>query len=138
MRAIDDLGLVVIDHLGLVMPENASEKRYESMTKATHRLKQIANATGIPILALCQLSRAGVGTADKKPTMDTLRDSGAIEEDSDVVILLHRPDYYVDKDQQTRPWLEQELDVIIDKNRHGDTGEIKMNVRLAQMNLLER
>lgn len=126
-RCIDDLSLLIIDHMGLVRPTEQGS-RYDKMTETAHRLKQLALSLKIPILALCQLNRQSEGRSDKRPTMADLRDSGAIEEDSDVVALLFRPAAYLrDEDAKPKPWESQELQVIVDKNRHGGTGTVYMS-----------
>ena len=110
-RSVNDLALIVIDHMGLIR-NTARLSRYEHMTDTAHRIKQIALSLQIPILALCQLNRSS--EQRERPTMADLRDSGAIEEDSDAVILLYR---------QKLPGAQWEMiDYIIDKNRHGQTG----------------
>lgn len=110
-RSIKALDLIVIDHIGLLR-NPAKGTRYEVMTSTAHRIKQLALSLQIPVLSLCQLNRAAAHT--DRPSMSELRDSGAIEEDSDVVILLYR-------DCEQSP---EEIDFIIDKNRHGNTGII--------------
>ena len=122
-RCIDGLALLIVDHMGLVRPMEQGS-RYDKMTDTAHRLKQLALLLKIPILALCQLNRQSEGRSDKRPTMADLRDSGAIEEDSDVVSLLFRPAVYAD--EKPLPWESQELQVIVDKNRHGGTGTVYM------------
>lgn len=124
-RCIDDLQLLIIDHMGLVKSPVVG-KRYDVMTDTAHRLKQLALSLKIPILGLCQLNRQSEGRNDKRPTMADLRDSGAIEEDSDVVALLFRPAVYLNEDERPKPWETQELQVIVDKNRHGTTGTVYM------------
>lgn len=121
-RAIPNIGLIVVDHLGLVRPsEGGNRSRYEVMTDIAHRLKQLALSLKIPILCLCQLNRQSVERNNKKPTMADLRDSGAIEEDSDSVILLFRDD------SQSNTAEAQKIRFIVDKNRHGMTGYVDMN-----------
>lgn len=126
-RCIDGLDLIIVDHVGLVK-SNERGSRYEIMTDTAHRLKQLALSLKIPIIGLCQLNRQSEGRSDKRPTMADLRDSGAIEEDSDVVALLFRPAAYLrDEDEKPKPWESQELQVIVDKNRHGGTGTVFMS-----------
>ncbi len=122
-RCIDNLDLIVVDHLGLI--KNFGHKtRYETMTETSHAIKQLALSLNVPILSLCQLNRASVQRENKRPSMADLRDSGAIEEDSDVVMLLFREAEY--EDTKLEPWETQRLDVILDKNRHGCTGYAKL------------
>lgn len=125
-RCIDGLALLIVDHMGLVRPMEQGS-RYDKMTDTAHRLKQLALSLKIPILALCQLNRQSEARGDKKPTMADLRDSGAIEEDSDVVALLFRPAVYANEEDKPKPWENQELQVIVDKNRHGSTGTVYMS-----------
>lgn len=121
-RCMDGLALIVIDHILLITP-TVQGSRYEIVTQISHRLKQLALSLKIPILALCQLNRQSEARESKRPTMADLRDSGAIEEDSDVVTLLFRPAQYAPEDQRPKPCESQPIDFIVDKNRHGMTGK---------------
>ena len=116
-RCMDGLSLLVVDHIGLVKPTERGS-RYEIMTQTAHRLKQLALSLKIPVLALCQLNRQSEARESKRPTMADLRDSGAVEEDSDVVCLLFRPSQYSPEDQRPKAWESQALDFIIDKNSY--------------------
>lgn len=124
-RSMEAPALIVIDHIGLVK-NNAGRSRYELMTDTAHRLKQLALSTGVPILALCQLNRQSEARESKLPTTADLRDTGAIEEDSDVVMLLHRPAMYAAAEDRPQPWEEQELQIIVGKNRHGMQGTVSL------------
>ena len=124
-RSIEGLALLVVDHIGLIKP-TAAGSRYELMTAASHALKQLALSLKKPILALCQLNRQSEARESKRPTMADLRDSGAIEEDSDAVLLLFREAVYSPEEQRPKPWEEQTLDVLIDKNRYGTTGRVTL------------
>ena len=127
-RCLDDLALVVVDHIGLIKPTaKGSRGRYELMTDTAHRLKQLALSLRVPILGLCQLNRQSEQRDSKRPTMADLRDSGAVEEDSDVVCLLCRPAQYLPEDERPKPWESQPIDFITDKNRHGTTGICTLN-----------
>lgn len=118
--------LLVLDHIGLLRLEAARGKRYEDMTEISHRIKRLAKALDRPVIALCQLNRQSEGRGDKRPTMADLRDTGAIEEDSDSVILLHRPAKYMPREEQPGPYERQPLEVMVEKNRHGMTGTVDM------------
>jgi len=124
-RGKETPALVVIDHIGLIR-NPAGRSRYEQMTDVSHRLKQLALSTGVPILALCQLNRQSEGRESKIPTIADLRDTGAIEEDSDVVMLLHRPAMYANEDTAPKPWESHELQIIAAKNRHGMQGVVRL------------
>jgi replicative DNA helicase len=113
IQAKHGLDLIVVDHLLIVEPDRPGGKQYEAITKISKDLKRLAKTMKVPVLALCQLNRAGQGDEDKRPKMHHLRDSGAIEQDADVVMLLHREDYYdPDKDPGC-------AELIIAKNRNG-------------------
>lgn len=119
--------LLVVDHMGLIKPEQGRDGRYDKATETSHRLKRLAQSTGVPILSLCQLNRASEARSDKRPSLADLRDTGAIEEDSDAVIILYRPAVHLPKDEQPMPWETQDLEVNVEKNRHGATGQIIMD-----------
>ena len=137
IRTEDGTELVVIDHIGLIKPSGRSS-RYEIMTEISHRLKQIALSTGIPIIALCQLNRASEARDSKRPSVADLRDSGAIEEDSDVVALLFRPAMHLPEDERPKPWEEQEIEIIVDKNRHGMQGSVSLGFTGSTALVLDR
>lgn len=122
VRAAGKLDLVIVDHMGFIIPDKPNAELYWTTTMVSHRLKRLAKATGIPILMLCQLNRASEQRMDKRPNLADLRNSGAIEEDSDAVIGLYREDYYKQGDDAPKPWEPQTMEVITLKNRHGQTG----------------
>lgn len=116
------LRLIVVDYLGLVRSDERGLSIYERVTRNSAALKSIARSRNVPILCLCQLNRASEQRTDKQPSMADLRDSGAIEQDADAVILLHRPAAYEAK--QPLPWEAQPLTAVVAKNRHGNTGRL--------------
>ena len=120
-----NLRLVVVDYLGLVRSDERGLSIYERVTKNSAALKALARALNVPILCLCQLNRASEQRTDKQPSMADLRDSGAIEQDADAVILLHRPAEREAK--QPLPWEAQPLTAIVAKNRHGNTGRLEFD-----------
>ncbi len=136
-RCIDGLALVIVDHIGLIRPDTKGS-RYEIMTDTTHRLKQLALSLELPILALCQLNRASEQRETKRPNMADLRDSGAIEEDSAVVCLLFREYQYLPENERPKPWEDQEIDFILDKNRYGTTGIVTLTYNGAASRISER
>ena len=110
------LTALVVDYLGLI--EGApGQKEYDIVTESSRRLKLLAQALDVPVIALSQLNRGSESREGKKPQLSDLRSSGAIEQDSDVVILLHR-------DIMDAP---HEMEMIVAKNRHGITGTARMD-----------
>lgn len=115
------LGLIVVDYLQLIESGHESGKsagRQEQVSAISRRLKLLARDVKVPVLALSQLNRQPEMREDRKPRLADLRESGAIENDADVVILMHRPEFYNPDD---RPG---EADLMVVKNRNGDTGTI--------------
>ena len=138
-RCLDNIALIVVDHIGLIRPATAYKgNRYEFMTDVSHRLKQLALSMGIPILALCQLNRQSELRDSKRPNMADLRDSGAIEEDSDVVCLLFRESQYLPEEERPKPWEVQDIDFLIEKNRHGMTGRVTLDYYGPNCRIMER
>ena len=114
------LGLVIIDYLQLMRHEGRVESRVEQVSQISRGLKGLARELGVPVIALSQLSRAVEQRGgDKKPVLSDLRESGAIEQDADLVCFIYREEYY-DKDSE-RPG---EADIIIAKHRNGPVGEV--------------
>ena len=132
LRRIPNLGFVVIDYIGLMQPTTQTDNRAQQVGEISRSLKMMAKDFGIPILCCAQLnrgteSRAG---AEKKPTLSDLRDSGSIEQDADIVLFLYREEYYKDIKGAAPDAAAAEsantAEVIIAKNRHGSTGNIKI------------
>jgi replicative DNA helicase len=114
------LGLIVLDYIQLVDTEDSRDSRQEQIAKISRRLKMLAREVQIPVIALSQLNRAVENREDRRPRMADLRESGAIEQDADLVLLLHRPEYYDASDQ---PGIAE---LIIAKNRNGATSTVKL------------
>jgi replicative DNA helicase len=120
------LGLVVIDYLQLVTPARSGrrdENRQEQVAAMTRSLKLLAKELRVPVLLCAQLNRQGDSRADSRPRLSDLRESGAIEQDADVVMLLHRE---VDVDPQQENPRAGELELAVAKNRHGPTGVVRL------------
>ena len=118
------LDLIVIDYLQLMTADGRNENRQLEVSEISRRLKAIALELKVPLLACAQLSRANMQRADKRPMLSDLRDSGSIEQDADVVMFLHRPNYYDD----TAPAEQKNLaELIIAKQRNGPLDNIKLN-----------
>lgn len=136
VRQAGKLDLIVIDHLGLIIPDKVTDSLYLPTTMASHALKRLAKSTGTPVLMLCQLNRANTRRSDKRGTLADLRNSGAIEEDSDAVIFIHREAYYLPPDQQPAPTEPQVMEFNVAKNRHGETGTVYMEFMGMYANIM--
>ena len=115
------LDLVVVDYLGLMHSDSRAESRVMEVSEISRQLKAIALELKIPIIACAQLSRANKDRVDKRPMLSDQRDSGAIEQDADVVMFLHREEYY-NKDTEDKNIAE----VIVSKQRSGPLGTVKL------------
>ena len=125
-----NLGLVVVDYLGLVGVNNPRADQRAKADEISLGLKNLARDANIPIICLCQLSRANEKSG-RKPIMSDLRDSGSIEQDADTVILLHREDYQKQDEGEAKvdetPFGKCSMtDIILNKNRNGQTATIKL------------
>ncbi len=131
LRRIQNLGLVVIDYLGLMKVNTKIDSRAQQVGELSRNLKIMAKDLGIPILCCAQLNRGteGRGNESKRPTLSDLRDSGSIEQDADVVLFLYRDSYYSDiagKDDEESAKNANIAEIIVAKNRHGAVDNIKM------------
>ena len=125
-RRIDNLGLVVIDYLQLMTSAggkqaHSGESRQQAVSDISRMLKIMAKELNVPVICLSQLSRANEKRDDKRPMLSDLRESGAIEQDADIVMFLFREDYY-SPDSEKRNIAE----CIVAKNRHGETGKVEL------------
>ena len=133
LRRIPNLGLVVIDSIGLMQSTSNSDNRAQQVGEISRNLKIMAKDFGIPIVCCAQLNRGTEqrGGDAKKPTLADLRDSGSIEQDADIVLFLYRDEYYKDisgnqNDDPNAPNTANTAEVIVAKNRHGSVGNVKM------------
>ncbi|MDO4586973.1 MAG: replicative DNA helicase [Planctomycetia bacterium] len=126
LKRQEDLGLIIIDYLGLIEPDNANDPRQEQVAKIARRLKGLARELNIPVLCLSQLNRMAEATKDNRPRLSHLRESGAIEQDADVVMFVHREEYYHSKDVVEDKGLGGLAEIIVAKQRNGPVGEIKL------------
>jgi replicative DNA helicase len=121
---------VVVDYLQLISGASGS-KRLEVVTEASRQLKLLARDLECPVIALSQLNRNSESRMDKRPALSDLRESGAIEQDADLVVLLHR-------DMEPRPEQVNEFDMLVAKNRHGQTRALSMEWHGEFMSVLDR
>lgn len=120
-----DIGVVIVDYLQLIAgSERYAGNRVQEVTEISRGLKILARELSIPVVALAQLSRNVTGRDNPKPLLSDLRESGSIEQDADLVMFLHRPDYYHQNDEN---YEETHItDLIVAKHRHGGIGTIKL------------
>jgi len=148
LKRIHSLGLIVVDYLQLISPGPGTrrENRVQEVSEITRGLKTLAKELEVPVLALSQLSRAVEQREDKRPQLSDLRESGSIEQDSDVVMFIYRDQYYLERGEpQHRPddsmeryaerhaaWVQRceeahnKAEVIIAKQRHGPVGKVHL------------
>ena len=124
-RKHPDLGVVVIDYIGLMESDKSAKSRQEEIATISRQLKLAAKRFNVPIVVLSQLNRNSTHRSDNMPALSDLRDSGAVEQDADIVILLHREDAYERESPRAG-----EMDLIVAKHRGGPTGQV---VVAAQM-----
>ena len=125
LKRRENLSLIVIDYLQLIDPDNARDPRQEQVAKIARRLKGLARELEVPVLCLAQLNRQVEAGSDKKPQLSHLRESGAIEQDADVVMFVHRDEYY-QTNEEDREAVRGEADLLIRKQRNGPTGDIRL------------
>jgi len=124
------LGLLVIDYLQLIEPDNPKDARQEQVARITRRLKGVARELNIPILCVAQLNRqVEQGKEIHRPRLSHLRESGAIEQDADVVMFVHREEYYCSPEEAERHGLKGVAEVIVAKQRNGPIGDVKLTWR---------
>ena len=125
-RRLDNLGLVIIDYLQLMTSagnnrRGGGENRQQVVSDISRMLKIMAKELNVPVICLSQLSRANEKRDDKRPMLSDLRESGAIEQDADIVLFLYRDDYYNEESDK-----HNIAECIIAKNRHGETGKVEL------------
>lgn len=134
LQAVMDIDLIVVDYLQLLMTSNKapsnSDSRASSISYISNLLKGLAKDIGCPLISLSQLSRGVEGRTDKRPILSDLRDSGSIEQDADMVIMLYRDEYYDSLSNDT-------AEIIIRKNRLGDSGQVDLGFNGAYSKFLD-
>ncbi len=121
-RLGDALGMIVIDYIQLMQSGGKrNDNRVQEVAEISRSLKIMAKELNVPVVCLSQLSRAAESRADKRPMLSDLRESGAIEQDADIVMFIYRDDYYDDESED-----KNVAELIIAKNRHGATDTVKL------------
>jgi replicative DNA helicase len=120
-RRLDHLGLIIIDYLQLMQGTRNYDNRTQEVGEISRSLKIMAKELNVPVVCLSQLSRANESRSDKRPMLSDLRESGAIEQDADIVLFLYRDEYYNEDTTE-----KNVAECIVAKNRHGETGKISM------------
>ena len=124
-RRLDNLALVVVDYLQLMTSSgersSSNENRQQIVSDISRALKIMAKELNVPVICLSQLSRANESRQDKRPMLSDLRESGAIEQDADIVLFLYRDDYYHEDSPE-----KNVAECIVAKNRHGETGTVRL------------
>jgi replicative DNA helicase len=121
LKAEQGLGMIVIDYLQLMQPHIRKPSREQEISEISRGLKELAKELGVPIIALSQLNRSSESRTDKRPQLNDLRESGAIEQDADIVLLIHREDRF---DPNTAK--KGIATVIVAKNRAGEPGDVDL------------
>ncbi len=121
LKAAHDIGLIIVDYLQLMQASTQTESRQQEISEISRSLKALARELNIPLIAISQLSRAVESRQDHRPQLSDLRESGAIEQDADVVVLLMREEYYAPTEENRGI-----AEAIVAKQRNGPTGSVKL------------
>ena len=116
-----DIQLVVVDYIQLMSSGGRNDNRQQEISEISRSLKGLARELNVPIIVLSQLNRAVESRTDHRPMLSDIRESGAIEQDADVIMFLYRDDYYNPETEE-----KNVAEVIIAKQRNGPTGTIKL------------
>jgi replicative DNA helicase len=126
LKAEHDVGLIIVDYLQLMQGPKGAESREREISLISRSLKSLAKELNIPVIALSQLKRAVEERGDKRPMLSDLRESGSLEQDADVVMFVHRPEYYGITAYDDGTPTEGTAEIIVGKQRNGPVGEIRL------------
>lgn len=132
VKATQGMGMIIIDYLQLMQPHVRKSSREQEIAEISRGIKELAKELGCPIIALSQLNRSAASRTDRRPQLQDLRESGSIEQDADVVMLIHREDYY---DENTPD--KGVAEIIVAKNRAGEPGTVRTAWIAAQTKFAE-
>jgi replicative DNA helicase len=144
LKANEDVGLIVIDYIQLMHGTGRQENRQQEIAQISRGMKALAKELNVPVIGISQLSRmVEQRGGDKRPQLADLRESGAIEQDADVVMFVYRPEFYLSHLEKNDPKLmevEGRAEIIVAKQRNGPTGVVQLAFRkeLARFCNLER
>jgi len=125
LKAEHGLGLIIIDYMQMIQSYKRSENRTQELSEIARGIKSLAKELDVPIIAISQLSRAVESMGSKRPMLSHLRESGELEQVSDLVIFLYREDYY-DVERAQRENKENVCELIIAKHRNGPIGSVEL------------
>jgi len=126
LKAEHSVGLLIVDYLQLMQGPKNAENREKEISAISRSLKALAKELDIPVIALSQLSRAVEGRTDKRPILSDLRESGAIEQDADVVTFVHRPEMYLDPKSEKSEEAQGKAEIIVGKQRNGPIDDVTL------------
>jgi replicative DNA helicase len=126
LKAEHNVNLIIVDYLQLMQGPKNSENREKEISAISRSLKALAKELDIPVVALSQLSRAVEGRTDKRPILSDLRESGAIEQDADVVAFVHRPEMYADPRSEKMEEVQGKAEIIVGKQRNGPIDDVSL------------